>query len=101
MTERMQAALRITRILGMVPTFPNLRVIEAAVECEAGYLAISLGEAEDLILRAALASPPITITRFFFEDGRWRDTVEYAEFLARRGTSEHKVRQELLSEGAA
>ncbi len=83
MTKRMQAALRIAEHLGLPKTFPNLRTIELAVECEAEYSDTPLEEAEQLIVAAAV-NTRIGINRFFFEDARWRETDLYLNYRRRR-----------------
>jgi hypothetical protein len=90
MTACMQSALRIARRLGVVPTFPTLRVIEAAVEAEADFLAVSIDEAEELIVLGSRdlhfrgTPKQQSLNRFFFEDALWRDSYVYRNFLAGR-----------------
>jgi hypothetical protein len=79
----MQAALRIAEHLGLPKTFPNVRTIELAVECEAEFTDLPIEEAEQLIVAAA-AHTRISINRFFFEDARWRETELYLNYQRRR-----------------
>jgi len=93
MTEQLQAALRIAEHLGLPKTFPNLRTIEAAIESEAESSAISIDEAEDVIVAATADARKFgvsgsgrvpRINRFFFEDALWRETYIYAQYQKRR-----------------
>lgn len=75
MTEAMQAACRLVKILGLVPSFRNLYIIELAIRAESNFSAISVQEAEEAIIanaRAALRTGEC-LDYFWFEDCRWRN----------------------------
>jgi len=83
MTAELRAAVGIAAALGMVATWPNLRTIEAAVKAEARWSGREPEEAAGLILRAVLEDRRRQlITRFYFEDARWRETIAYLEATA-------------------
>lgn len=96
-------AAEIARVVGMVPTWPNVQTIRLAIESEAEFSEISIAQAASLIAQAALEftspggglyTPPDwrdqvrafkanRVDRFWFEDSRWRMKSIYGMLLAR------------------
>ena len=95
-------AARVAKMLGLVPTWPNLQTIRLAIESEALLSAVSMAEAAEVLIRDA-KEPSIcgvlhcpsewekreiarinTVDRFWFEDARWRSKFAYQDFVAER-----------------
>ena len=53
MTEQLKLAKHVASILGLPPTWPNLRTIEIALICETAFSSISLAEAADVLISCA------------------------------------------------
>ncbi|HXM64457.1 MAG TPA: hypothetical protein VN950_26590 [Terriglobales bacterium] len=91
----------LTRKAGLVSTWPNIQTVRLAIESESGYSRVSLTEAANVILAAALERSHLpqyacpsqwerfeayrenNVNRFWFEDARWRSKLAYSEFLLR------------------
>ena len=74
MTEAMQAASRLIKSLGLVPSFRNLYIVELAISAESNFSSMSVPEAADQIIaiaRSALAMGEC-LDYFWFEDCCWR-----------------------------
>lgn len=74
MSEAMQAAVRLTQTLGLVPTFRNLYIREAAIKAESSYASISVQEAADRIIKEGKLALEMgeSLDYFWFEDCCWR-----------------------------
>lgn len=72
----MQEAIRLGRVLGLVPSFRNLYIWELAIANESQFASISLREAADRIIAIARISVDElldSLDYFWFEDCRWRN----------------------------
>lgn len=70
----MQAAIRLVKSLGLVPSYRNLYVIELAISSESNFSSIPIAEAAERIIadgRAALQMGE-SLDYFWFEDACWR-----------------------------
>jgi hypothetical protein len=93
-------AADLARQIGMVPSWPNVEIIRMAIESEADYSGVTIGQAAALILQAAndftsvdpqhysfqaaaLLRKSNIVNRFWFEDALWREKYAYLNMLAR------------------
>jgi hypothetical protein len=94
----LKLAADLARQLGMVRTWPNVQAIRLAIETEAEYSQISVGNAAALIVCAALDFTIVSpehysfqaatilrksnnVNRFWFEDCLWRHKDAYKKML--------------------
>jgi len=74
MNEVRIAACRLIKILGLVPSFRNLYIVELAIGSESQFASISIQQATDEIIRIARIALQMgeCLDYFWFEDCCWR-----------------------------
>ena len=74
MTEAMTAACRLTKSLGLVPSYRNLYIIELAITAESEFSSTSIQQATDRIIADARIARELGehVDYFWFEDECWR-----------------------------
>lgn len=74
MTEAMQAACRLVKSLGLVPSFRFLYIVELSIQTESEFSSLSIQETADQILGQARAALQMgeCVNYHWFEDACWK-----------------------------